>query len=297
MMKNTVLLIVFSTFISCKKEGKIQTIVEEETYTIGKVNIMVDETLLPVIEEQEMVFESDYRNAKITLQSQTETEIINQLIQGKGEVAIIAKELSENNKAAIEQTNRSVKITPICSDAIALIINKSDKIEKISVNDVLNMIKGSNNKYQLVFDNENSSTLNYLMEKANVKTLPKNVTAVKNNQEVVKFVASNINTIGFLGVNWLQNQDDITTNYLKTVKVLAVGNSIENAVKPTQAKLSTNEYPFIRKINLLNLQGRNGLGMGFASFIKSDRGQRIILKSGLLPVNMPSREIKFIKSN
>ena len=56
---------------------------------------------------------------------------------------------------------------------------------------------------QFVFDNENSSTLAYLMDKAGVTTLPKNITALKNNLEVIKFVSENTNSIGFVGVNWL----------------------------------------------------------------------------------------------
>ncbi len=34
----------------------------------------------------------------------------------------------------------------------------------------------------------------------------------------------------------------------------------------------------------VNCQGFSGLGMGFASFVAGDIGQRIILKSGLLPI-------------
>ena len=52
-----------------------------------------------------------------------------------------------------------------------------------------------------------------------------------------------------------------------------------------------------KKIYLLNYQGRTGLGMGFASFVKSEVGQRIILKSGLAPVKIPTREIRIVKSN
>ena len=59
----------------------------------------------------------------------------------------------------------------------------------------------------------------------------------------------------------------------------------------------TKEYPFIRKIYLLNYQGRTGLGMGFASFVKSEVGQRITLKSGLAPIKIPTREIRIIKNN
>jgi phosphate transport system substrate-binding protein len=46
---------------------------------------------------------------------------------------------------------------------------------------------------------------------------------------------------------------------------------------------------------LLNYQGYQGLGMGFASFIGGEIGQRIILKSGLVPVRIPGRNIKIRK--
>jgi phosphate transport system substrate-binding protein len=50
-----------------------------------------------------------------------------------------------------------------------------------------------------------------------------------------------------------------------------------------------------RDLYIINCQGYSGLGMGFAS-VAGDIGQRIILKSGLLPVRMPGRNI-IIKSN
>ena len=36
---------------------------------------------------------------------------------------------------------------------------------------------------------------------------------------------------------------------------------------------------------------RNALPWGFASFLTSDRGQRIILKSGLVPATQPVRVV------
>jgi phosphate transport system substrate-binding protein len=46
-----------------------------------------------------------------------------------------------------------------------------------------------------------------------------------------------------------------------------------------------------RDLYIINAQGFSGLGMGFASFVAGDIGQRIILKSGLLPVRVPGRKI------
>jgi phosphate transport system substrate-binding protein len=42
---------------------------------------------------------------------------------------------------------------------------------------------------------------------------------------------------------------------------------------------------------IINCQGYDGLGIGFASFIAGETGQRIILKSGLAPMREPSRNI------
>ena len=93
------------------------------------------------------------------------------------------------------------------------------------------------------------------------------------------------------------HQLQLEKNTIKKVKVLSVGSTIKNAVKPTQSYIETNEYPFVRKIYLLNYQGRTGLGMGLASFVKSEVGQRIALKSGLAPVKIPTREIRIVKNN
>jgi phosphate transport system substrate-binding protein len=52
-----------------------------------------------------------------------------------------------------------------------------------------------------------------------------------------------------------------------------------------------------RDLYIINCQGYSGLGMGFASFVAGDIGQRIILKSGLLPIRTPGRKISFITNN
>jgi phosphate transport system substrate-binding protein len=46
-----------------------------------------------------------------------------------------------------------------------------------------------------------------------------------------------------------------------------------------------------RELYIVNCQGFSGLGMGFASFVAGDIGQRIILKSGLLPYKVPPRKL------
>lgn len=293
--KHTIFLYLFLlvTFVFCKKENKNGV---EETVTTGKLVVYVDETLLPIMEEQKQVFESQYPYAKITLVAKPEIEISKAIVEGKADFVILPRTLNENEKLVFKSKNIPGKITPFAKDAIAVLVNKAQGGESITTEGVFKALCGEETTQQLVFDNANSSTLNYLMEQAGTKKIGKtHIKALKNNIEVIKFVSENKNAIGFVGVNWLTNTDAETEKLIKKCTVLALGKELKTAVKPTQTNIALDSYPFTRKIFLLNYQGKTGLGMGFASFVAGNVGQRIILKSGLLPHEIPTREIRIRK--
>jgi phosphate transport system substrate-binding protein len=68
--------------------------------------------------------------------------------------------------------------------------------------------------------------------------------------------------------------------------------SDSEAFKPYQAYIKTKEYAFTRSVYMINRQTRAGLGMGFVSFVAGDKGQLIILKSGLIPSIAPVRLVE-----
>ena len=65
----------------------------------------------------------------------------------------------------------------------------------------------------------------------------------------------------------------------------------ENSYKPFQAYLFYGYYPLTRNIFIIVNDPRSALPTGLTSFLTSDRGQRIILKSGLLPATQPIRVV------
>ena len=62
--------------------------------------------------------------------------------------------------------------------------------------------------------------------------------------------------------------------------------------QPYQAYLATKQYSLIRSVYTISREPRAGLATGFASFIMSDKGQKIFLKAGLMPANAPVRIIQ-----
>ncbi len=86
-------------------------------------------------------------------------------------------------------------------------------------------------------------------------------------------------------------------SWLKEIKVVSLSIPDTSSVKPEkyqplQAYIALKQYPLIRDIMIINREGRNGLGTGFASFVAGDKGQRLFRLMGLLPATMPIRIIQ-----
>lgn len=178
-----------------------------------------------------------------------------------------------------------------------------------------------------IFDTPNSSTVRFLRDSIchkepmgrNVKAISSDLEAVdlekvSSNLKVIEYVASHPNAIGVLGVSWLDNS--MSENDFKlTNDVAVVGVSrrevatVSNSYKPLQYHMALevahrysplenleSGYPLTRDIYIITTDAIGGLPTGFYNFIASDKGQRIILKSGLLPANRPIRLLNVSES-
>jgi len=281
-------------FAMCNQKSKSEA--DKETILKGAIDITVDETIKPIVEDEVAVFEGTYYDAKITIKPKSEAELINDLLNQKAKVVITARDLTEEEKAKFEKSKINPRVTPFATDAIAFISNKGNNDTLIALKTVIDFMQGKldTGMKGLVFDNPNSSTVRYMKELAKVKEVPvKNVFSFKTNDEVIKFVSENDGMIGVVGVNWLSQPSPAMANVVKNIHVLSVkGLNDDKYYSPTQNDLAEKKYPLARDLFIINCQGYTGLGMGFASFIAGDIGQRIVLKSSLLPVRTPGRKLK-----
>lgn len=291
MRKLLFLCLVATLFFSCKYDK------DYRSATVGDVKILVDESFEPIIDDQFKVFESSYPQAKIQLVYKPEIPLLNLLLSDSIDVAIMSRKLTPNEAKFYESRNIIIRTNHIATDAIALITNGSNQDSTITVDELKSIIAGKPNGKSLVFDNPNSSTVRYLKELAGVAQLPKaGVYALKSNVEVINYVHNNPGTIGVIGINWMIQPPVELEETVAGLRVMAVKNSkglngSDNFYKPSQNNLALGLYPLNREIYIINCQGSSGVGTGFAAFLASERGQRIILKSGLLPDSIPSREI------
>jgi phosphate transport system substrate-binding protein len=297
MLKNVkilALIVFIFLFAMCNQKSKGDS--NKETILKGSIDVTVDETVKPIVDDQVAVFEGTYYDAKVSVKAKSEAELINDLLNKKAKVVITARDLTPEEKEKFVKLKINPRVTPFATDAIAFISNKSNNDTLIALQTVVDFMKGIPNPRikGLVFDNPNSSTVRYMKDLANVKDIPsEGVFSFKTNEEVIKFVSENNGMIGVVGVNWLSQPSPEMQNVVHNLNILSVKGLKDNKYySPTQNDIAEQKYPLARELYIINCQGYAGLGMGFASFIAGDIGQRIVLKSGLMPIKTPGRKLQ-----
>ena len=289
---NVVLVSFVFIFFSCKKNENVNA--NSESFLTGKATIYVDETITPIVEDEVLVFESNY-DANFTLVSKSESEVLNALFNKKAKIVIIARDLTKKELNVFDQMKIVPKITKFATDGIAFVSKKSSTDTLIALKEVIGFLKGDKSfKIKgLVFDNSNSSTVRYMNDLAGTNVLnAKNVYSYNTNNEVLKFVSENDGMIGVVGVNWLSQPQPSMLPFISKINVLSVkGLTKEGFFAPSQNNFAEGTYPLLRDLYIVNCQGATGLGMGLATFVAGDVGQRIVLKSGLLPQKIPTRSL------
>ena len=303
----------FFSFLSCSSGNQVEY---TDTTTSGKIKIAVDETFEQIIDGELDTFHALYKHANIIPRYTNETAAFQDLLNDSCRLIVVTRMLTPQEKKVFDSHKITPRITKIARDAIAFIVNNENNdtilnmqhIEDIFIGKVLNwnQINKTNNSgdIQIVFDNKNSSTARYV--KDNIlkgKDFTPNVFAVDSNVEVINYVSTHPNTIGVIGVSWISDGDDPTAlgflNKVKTLAIVAPDTSagFGKSYKPYQAYIATNYYPYTRDVYIVSREARSGLGTGFAAFVAGDKGQRIILKSGIMPATQPVRIVGFRNNN
>lgn len=294
-MKKILYLFIVLGLLSCKRKDKPAEV--KETRTSGTLRILVDESISPIIKEQINIFNLDYPDAKFELTVKPEEKIIPAFLNDSVRVIVMPRLLTKAEEKYYTQRGIRINSTRFAVDGIALITNKDNIDSTITVKEVVDILQGKGSGKKLVFDNAYSSTFQYLKQLANISQFPaQGVYSKSSSADVIKLIAEDKTFIGILGVDWVSDKNTQLAQYLSKVKMLGVKNlkgkpGDDKFYQPTQDNLINGVYPFLRNVNIIDCEGRDGLGTGFATWLRSQRGQLIVLKSGLGPHKLMPRQI------
>lgn len=269
-----------------------------DTPTSGTITIAVDESLKPLIDAEVSAFEGIYRNAKVHIVYTSESEAINSVLNDSARLSIVTRKLHENEKTNLLSQAIVPNQLKLATGGVALICNLAFGDSLLSIANLKSLLSGDRKSTSVipdavVFDQPNSGILRFLIDTLKLAgPLPDYCFAVNGNAEVVEYVSENRKAIGLIDISWISDRDDSTANvFLNTIKVFALS-SDSTFYQPHQAYLAKGQYPLLREVMIISREARTGLASGFMAFMASDKGQRIVLKSGLVPATMPIRIIE-----
>ena len=280
-----------------------------ETPTRGSIRISVDESFQPLIDSEVFTFTHLYANAHIKPLYKPEYDVINDFMNDSVKVIVTSKKLSDYQIQYLRDTLVIARTTTYAWDALALVTNKLNRDTLIKYNSIKDIFLGKVGKWneinpksklggiRVIFDNTKSGNIRYFKELFEVKdSLSKNFYAVRNNAEVIDFVSKNPDALGIVSVNWISDKDDsLSMSFINKINIVAVSQQFFNDgsyYRPYQGSIYDKSYPFVREIYCISRETFAGLGSGFINWACAEQGQRIVLKSGLVPATMPIRLVQ-----
>lgn len=295
---------------SCLKYEK-----KANSSTTGSTTMVCDASFQNIMQQEVDVFEYQYPDAHILARYEPQSVALDSLMSLNTKTIVIARDLTDQEKRVLRRKKKSVKSAKIAVDAVALIVNKENPIEMLTVGEVADILSGSSRQWNdlepsnlgeiaVIFDDKGSSLVSYMRDSLlNGGELGPNVYAQGSVPKVFDAVKQNRNAIGVLGVSWITsdmsgadvNPDSLAVEMLSDspvigatlsddIKVLKIRRNDEvTAYKPYQQNIFDGTYPLFRQIYMITTGVSGSLASGFYSFVTGETGQKIIMKTGILP--------------
>ncbi|MGZ8515735.1 MAG: PstS family phosphate ABC transporter substrate-binding protein [Chitinophagaceae bacterium] len=268
-----------------EKDGKLR-----DTPDRGKINISADESFKPIVDELVQVYEANHPGTQIIVNYKPEAECLKDMAVDSIRLIIATRGFSESEKNFIVD---SFKLSPekmvVARDAVAVIVNPQSEDSLFTMEELKEILTGKFKKDLIpVFDGvQATSTVRFIVDSIleNELLTPKAV-AARTSEAVIDYVAKNPKAVGFIGVSWIGNPEDVQqVSFLEKVKLAQLESTDMKGkyVLPVQINIYLKRYPMVRDLVYILKENYRGLGKGFADFMSGEIGQLIFKRAYLMP--------------
>ncbi|MCX7652067.1 MAG: substrate-binding domain-containing protein [Bacteroidia bacterium] len=269
---------------------------DSDTSASGKVRIAADVSLKPALEPLVESFHRTYPKARIEIIYTSEAQAVDGLLADSFQVAIVARSYTPSDSIALVEQKIRPKKTKIVREGIAVIGFPERKDSTLPIDTLISWLLNPQSPYTFVIEGGGGSgILRYLKDTLLRGEMPKaSLYRADSAPAVIAYVQQNPRAIGLIGAAWVCDREDTTVaKFLRTVRLFALApRGKREFYQPYAGYLREGYYPLSRDVYALNREPRFGLGSRFVSYAAGPDGQRILLKSELLPANAPVRIVE-----
>ncbi len=294
-----VVIVLITGFISCSRRDT------DETTTKGHLRVLVSESVAPVVIPEVDEFMRLYRErgADVTWSVVQSREANRRFVADTARMIITTIPLTEEEKDAVNKTTDQLVEISVAYEGVVALVPENNRADELTLKQVRGILDGSLKTWdQLrrpgaprgeirVVLQDSSDVEEYLVHRmlggGEIRTP---VRWSHSSLETVKEVAKDRLSIGFVASCWVDSAKART-------KIVALSadsafsdttfkpppESIGQFYGPHPAYVYLNYYPLKRAIYLYARTTQGDFATGFASFVASPAGQKLILAKGLVP--------------
>jgi len=283
-MKKLLLLISLAFIISsCGNNSSENSSIENAER--NSIVLKGSDTVLPLAQKEAEEFMKKDSTASISVTGGGSGVGFTALIDGTTDIAMASREIKLDEKTKLEINSVKVEEVLIAKDALAVIVNPTNKISKLTKEQLKDIFSGKitnwkqvggDNKKIVVYARETSSGTyeffkEHVMDKINYD---KSVLNLPATGAIVQSVSQTEGAIGYIGLAYLNSDvKDVAVSYDKGKTY--VNASTENAINGT--------YPITRPLFFYFDKSLSKKVKSFVDYILSKEGQSIVSEVGYVP--------------
>jgi len=285
---------------------------ETDDLTSGRIVVVGSESVWRVMDDEAREFMAMYGKARVRavrtgsvegLKTLFETPIARETL-----LVVSARPLTDQEKAAAKKQGFEPKEYKIARDGIAIIVNRANPTEELSLEQVRDLLSGRianwrdvsretrpgnhgrfDQPVKVFFGQPGSASYQQLNDSVlKGAGLTAGTTRCSTQFEIIRNVAANKGAIGYCGStylyrDWLVKPPDPEPG----IKAVGLSRTAEDdALLPDQGTLYDGSYLLGRDIYLVARREPKGIVSGFITFVMSAKGQQIAVAGGLAPATV-----------
>jgi len=218
----------------------------------------------------------------------------NNLLEGKVDIIFCAAPSDEQLQQFINKDIK-IKLVPIGKEAFVFFVNKKNKVENLSIEDIQNIYSGKiknwksfggeNKRIRAYQRPDNSGSQTALINiMGNVSVMkPRRENVSKGMGGIINMVASYRNFTNAIGYSFLYFTTEMVRN--EQIKLLSINN-----IYPSKETIQNDTYPFCDFFYAIYAEkdDSNENIKPFIEWILSKQGQEIIERTGYIPIHQQS---------
>ena len=214
-------------------------------------------------------------------------------------VAVSTRPLAEAEREAAIRKGFDPKEYRIAMDGIAIIVNKANPVESLTlaqVRDVFSgrivnwrQLGGRNVPVKVIFGNPRSASYQLLRDSVlGDAGLARSTQTTDSMKDIIHAVQRDTTAIGYCGSSYLY-QEWLAQPQIPEPGIKALGlarKTGDEYVVPDPGTIYDKSYPLWRYVYLIARREPKGIVSGFITFAMSSKGQQIFVQDGLAPVTV-----------